>query len=128
MTPMIDCVFQLMIFFIVTFKLDNDLIDEKINLAKSVHGPAIEKKAPGTLIIEVDNRGTIKSGSTIYPNKETLRGVVIQMANRIGANNVYILIRADKETQHYYVRQVMDRCTEAGVWKIRFAALKRKGE
>mgnify|MGYP001574882602 CR=1 FL=1 len=125
---MIDCVFQLMIFFIVTFKLDNDLIDEKIKLAKSPNGPAIEKKAPGTLIVEVDRKGTIKSGATVYPNKETLRGVVISMANRIGANNVYVLIRADKDTEHYYVRQVMDRCTEAGVWKIRFAAMKHKGE
>ena len=126
MTPMIDCVFQLMIFFIVTFKLDNDLIDEKINLAQSPHGPAIEKKHPGTMIVEVDKRGTIKMGSAIL-NKDTLRGIVIQAANRIGPQNVYILIRADKEAEHYYVRQVMDRCTEAGVWKIRFAALKKKG-
>ncbi|EFK97443.1 Biopolymer transport protein ExbD/TolR, partial [sediment metagenome] len=42
MTPMIDCVFQLMIFFIVTFKLDADMINEKIELAQSPHGPAIE--------------------------------------------------------------------------------------
>ena len=62
MTPMIDCVFQLMIFFIVTFKLDADMINEKIELAQSPHGPAIEEKVPGTMIIEVDHRGIVTMG------------------------------------------------------------------
>ncbi len=126
MTPMIDCVFQLMIFFIVTFKLDADLINEKIELAKSPHGPAIEDKVPGTMIIEVDKRGLVTI-SRVVLNDAQLFSMVKQAVNRIGQNNVQVLIRADQKAEHKYVRKVMDQCTKAGVYRMRFAALKKKG-
>lgn len=126
MTPMIDCVFQLMIFFIVTFKLDADMINEKIELAQSPHGPAIEEKVPGTMIIEVDKRGRITIARVIL-NESQLFSLVRQAVNRIGQNNVQVLIRADGLAQHSAVRRVMDQCTRAGVWRMRFAALKKKG-
>jgi biopolymer transport protein ExbD len=126
MTPMIDCVFQLMIFFIVTFKLDADLINEKIELAQSPHGPAIEEKVPGTMIIEVDKRGTVTIARVIL-NDSQLFSLVKQAVNRIGQNNVQVLIRADMQSKHSAVRRVMDQCTRAGVWRMRFAALKKKG-
>ena len=94
MTPMIDCVFQLMIFFIVTFKLDADMIDEKIELAKSPNGPAIEQKVPGTVIVEVTSRGWFKIGGAVMDD-ETLFRIIKQSANRIGSNNIQILFRAD---------------------------------
>lgn len=124
MTPMIDCVFQLMIFFIVTIKMDDDSISEKIKLAQSPNGPAIEKKAPGTMIIQVDEKGNILMGMAVC-NEAALRGIVGYAVNRIGASQVSILIRADAKTKHFYVRRVMDICTEKGIWKIQFAATKR---
>lgn len=126
MTPMIDCVFQLMIFFVVTIQMDNDQISEKIKLAKSPHGPAIEKKVPGTMIIQLDKDGNILMGKAVC-NEAALRGIIGFAVNRIGASQVSILIRADSKTKHYYVRRVMDICTEKGIWKIQFAAMKRKG-
>ena len=98
MTPMIDCVFQLMIFFIVTFKLDNDQINEKIELAKSPNGPKIEEKVPGTMIVEVDDRGLLSIGR-VPMNEETLFGIVKQAVGRIGNNNVQILLRADRRAK-----------------------------
>jgi biopolymer transport protein ExbD len=126
MTPMIDCVFQLMIFFIVTFKLDADMIDEKIELAKSPHGPAIEQKMPGTVIVEVDRKGYFKIGGAVM-NDEVLYRIIKQSANRIGSNNIQILLRADSKARHVYVKRALDACTRAGVWRIQFAALKKKG-
>lgn len=125
MTPMIDCVFQLMIFFIVTFKLDADLVNEKIELARAPHGPAIEEKAPGTMIIEVDKRGTVTIARVVL-NEAQLFSLVRQAVNKIGPNNVQVLIRADLKVEHMFVRRVMDQCTRAGVWRIRFAAIKKK--
>jgi biopolymer transport protein ExbD len=126
MTPMIDCVFQLMIFFIVTFKLDADMIDEKIVLAKAPNGPAIEEKMPGTVIVEVDRKGFFKIGGAVM-NDETLYRIIKQAANRIGSNNMQILLRADSNARHVYVKRALDACTRAGVWRIQFAALKQKG-
>ena len=125
MTPMIDCVFQLMIFFIVTFKLDSDQINEKIELAKSPNGPKIEEKVPGTMIVEVDDRGALSIGR-VPMSEATLYGIVNQACKRIGNNNVQILLRADHRAKHVYVKRAMDACTRAGVWRIQFAALKKK--
>jgi biopolymer transport protein ExbD len=126
MTPMIDCVFQLMIFFIVTFKLDADLINEKIELAQSPHGPAIEEKVPGTMIVEVDKRGHVTIARIVLSDSQ-LYSIVRQAVNKVGNNNVQVLIRADAQAKHAAVRKVMDQCTRAGVWRMRFAALKKKG-
>ncbi len=127
MTPMIDCVFQLMIFFIVTIQLDNDQISEKIKLAQSPNGPKIEKKIPGTMIIQLDKDGNILMGKAVC-NEAALRGIVGLAVNRMGPSQVNIMIRADTKTKHYYVRRVMDICTEKGIYKIQFAAMKKKGE
>jgi biopolymer transport protein ExbD len=35
-----------------------------------------------------------------------------------------VMIRADKRTQHKDVRKVMDLCTDVGIWRIDFAAIK----
>lgn len=126
MTPMIDCVFQLMIFFIVTFKLDADMIDPKIELARSPNGPAIEKKVPGTIIVEVDRRGFFKIGGAVLSD-QTLFALIKQCVVRNGANNIQILLRADGKAQHVYIKRAMDACTRAGVWRIQFAAMKKKG-
>ena len=47
MTPMIDVVFQLIIFFIVTIKMDEK--KEDIELEKSPHGPEIKKEEDNTI-------------------------------------------------------------------------------
>ncbi len=126
MTPMIDCVFQLMIFFIVTFKLDTDMIDPKIELAKSPNGPAIERKMPGTVIVEVNRMGYFKIGGAVMTDAQ-LYSIIKMAVNRVGANNMQILLRADGKAQHVYVKRALDACTRAGVWRIQFAAIKQKG-
>lgn len=125
MTPMIDCVFQLMIFFIVTFKLDDNMINPDIALAWSPHGPAIEKKDPGTVVIEVDKRGAISIGRAVM-NKDQLKQIMKNAVAKYGYN-IPVLIRADSKAEHFYVRKAMDGCSEAGVWRLKFAAMKKKG-
>jgi len=36
------------------------------------------------------------------------------------------VIRGDLTTKHEAIKRVMDLCGKAGLWKIRFAALKEK--
>ena len=37
------------------------------------------------------------------------------------------IVRADAKAEHFYVRKAMDACSEAGVWRLKFAAMKKKG-
>ncbi len=123
MTPMIDMVFQLMIFFLVTIKMDQDQVNEEIKLARSPHGPVIEEKDPRTVIIEVDKRGNISLGGT-FMRPGLLKTILKSSVYRMGFG-IPILIRGDKATPHTDIRRVMDICSEVGLWRVQFAAIQQ---
>ncbi len=121
MTPMIDVVFQLIIFFIVTIKFTQDY-NEDIVLENGPHAPVIEIKGQSaTMIIEVDKRGWI-SINNAQCTPAALRSIVKRRYDRMG--EFPIMIRGDYRTQHKDVRTVMDICSEIGIWKISFVAMK----
>lgn len=126
MTPMIDIVFQLIIFFVVTTELDKQKFNESIILALSPHGPVIEKRDPRTVVIEVDDDGHI----SIAQNRMNI-GFLIhalrQAVSSYGASTP-VQIRADKGVKHEYVRQVMEACGQAGIWRISFVATKEEAK
>jgi len=59
MTPMIDVVFQLIIFFVVTVDLQSKALETKVRMAMSPHGPVEEVKDPRTVVVDVDSEGII---------------------------------------------------------------------
>ncbi len=121
MTPMIDVVFQMIIFFIVTIKMDEN-INEDIVLADAKQGPLYEGDDPRTLVIEVDRRGWLSIGAVQFTEKG-LRQVISHGVKR-ARGPFPVMIRADYRTQHKDVRRVMDICSESGIWRIDFAAIK----
>ena len=122
MTPMIDVVFQLIIFFIVTIKMEQD-VNPDIVLAMAEHGPAIEKEDPRRMVVEVSRQGWISiHGAQFTPQR--LREVMAARFRRHGPFPV--LIRGDRDARHADIRSVMDICTEVGLWRITFAAIKEK--
>lgn len=121
MTPMIDVVFQLIIFFIVTINLSEN-INPDIVLALGKNGPVIDNKQDKrTIVVEVDKKGaiTIKSFSLSH---QQFKQLIQSRYNRIG--EFPLLIRGDQRTQHQQIRRVMDMCTEIGLYRIQFAAIK----
>jgi biopolymer transport protein ExbD len=122
MTPMIDVVFQLIIFFIVTYKIE-DRINEDVRLEPAKHGPAIEKKDPRALTIEVDKRGWV----SIHGAQLTLRKLKEILKTRYNHYGEFpVMIRGDARAMHRDIKSVMDVCTESGIWRINFVAVKEK--
>ncbi len=120
MTPMIDVVFQLIIFFVVTLKASSDM-NKDIVLEYGKNGPKLEEKEIPPLIIEVDRTGRVSiNNATMAPAMLAL--ILNQRIDRLGTN-FPLLIRADKRTPHEKVREVMNVCTARGLWKISFVAL-----
>jgi biopolymer transport protein ExbD len=128
MTPMIDVVFQLIIFFVVTLKMTTD-VNPDIVLEDGKNGVTLtqDNMPPSTLEIELDRRGRISiHNATMSPSMLTT--IIKNRINRHG-NEFPVLIRADRRTQHEKVRKVMDICTGAGIWKLSFLAIQEhKGE
>ena len=122
MTPMIDIVFQLIIFFVVTLKFTSDF-NMDILLEDGKNGVTItpENMPQTSLEIEVDRRGRITMHNIRFSDDQ-VRMMLRNRVNRSGAN-FPLLIRADRRTSHEHVKRVMDICTEAGVWKLSFVAV-----
>ena len=120
MTPMIDVVFQMIIFFIVTIKMDENM-NEEIRLEEARQGPLFTGEDPRTMVIEVDRRGWL-SINNVQLNRAQLGSIIARRYARFGTFPV--MIRADRRAEHRHVRAVMDLCTEIGIWQIDFAAIK----
>jgi len=121
MTPMIDVVFQLIIFFIVTLKMDENNPD--IELDDAPHGPTLKEVSPMTTVIEVDKKGRITMNNVPF-SKNALFGYLKSKYKKYG--EYPILIRGDYRAKHNDIRGVMDLCTSAGLWRINFAAIKER--
>ena len=124
MTPMIDVVFQLIIFFVVTAAMQNKALETNVRMAMAPHGPVEEVKDPRTVVVDVDKNGKISIMKTNLSEAQLL-SVLVKARNSTGQSTP-VVIRGDGEAQHDAIKRVMDVCGKAGLWKLRFAALKEK--
>lgn len=132
MTPMIDVVFQLIIFFVVTLKMSKE-INKDIVLEDSIHGETItqENMPVQTIVIEVSRRTKIFPRAKVSINNAVLTDaalgqIISKRYQKFGSFPV--LIRADWRAKHEDVKRVMDICTARGCWKIGFVAVQEHKE
>lgn len=120
-TAMIDIVFQLIIYFVVTSSVDEDMVDESIKLAEASHSPAVETSDPRMVVINVNARGQVNIA--LQPlNMTQLEQLLLAMKVQAG-NSVPILIRCDGSTRFDYVDQVMQRAAKVGLYRVLIAAM-----
>ena len=129
MTPMIDVVFQLIIFFIVTINIA-DTKDENIQLEFGYHGQEVktsEQSDTSAVTIDVARpragfpEGRISVGN-ITIHKENLRTIVRSGRARFG-DGFQVWGRGDWRATHGLVRKVMDLCAEEGIGRVTFIAI-----
>jgi len=126
MTPMIDVVFQLMIFFVTTADLESKAIDENLKMAMAPHGVAVEKKDPRTIFVDVDSKGKI-SIARVGMSPAMLRVILRKSVSQYG-QTIPVVIQGDGRAKHEAIKQVMDSCAAAGLWKVKFAAKKEEAK
>ena len=122
MTPMIDVVFQLIIFFVVTLKMTDDK-DTTIKLEDGSHGIVLtqDELPPSQLTIDVAKTGRV-SLSNITLTDQMLAAKIRERKAKYGPD-FPCMIRADQKAPHRYVARVMNICAGQGVWKLSFVAI-----
>jgi len=116
MTPMIDVIFLLIIFFMVVAQQ----ITQKVPLEVPV---AEEAKTPETLEardkVSIDGEGNYYLG--LAPT--TLDQLEARWTDKIQTVEGFkVYIRADQQTKHEHIRELMNTARKAGVFDIIFAA------
>ncbi|MGB0238730.1 MAG: ExbD/TolR family protein [Cycloclasticus sp.] len=124
LTPLIDVVFLLLIFFMVTTTFDRET-QLKIELPQA---SGERKKATETLEISVDmkNRFFINQKEVVNSGLETIKKALKQAAGE--RKNPPLLISADGQATHQSVVTVLDAAAQLGFVNITFAANEPKPE
>ena len=123
-SSMIDVVFLLIIFFVVTASIDKEIEDEKVILARAPFGKdkPITKKDPRTLTINVRDNGEIWMGMHRVTEQE-IKNELERMKVEFG-EDFPIVIRGDHRAQHGHIKEVMDAITSTGLYKVKLDAEK----
>lgn len=120
-SSMIDVVFLLIIFFVVTAAIDKEIADEEIKLADAPHGKPMTKKDPRAVTINVRENGKLNIAGHFMSRQQISNQ--LKVAAQKWGNDIPIIIRGDRKTQHGYIQEVMEAVTATGLYKVRFDAV-----
>lgn len=124
LTPMIDIVFQMIIFFVFTLDLEREKFDKEIDVPYAENAPEIKEFEPATIYPQVLENGNIKIGNAIA-SPVVFRGMVRQAVQRYG-QEVPVMIYGAANARHEHIRRVMDICSEEGLYKINIIGIIEK--
>lgn len=111
LTPLIDVVFLLLIFFMVstTFKRDAEL---KIELPEASARATEQKKDALEIVIDKQGRYFINQQEVVNIRLETLKAAIHKISK--GNNKMPIIIRADAKSPHQAFITAMDAAKQLG--------------
>ena len=125
LTPLIDVVFLLLIFFMVstTFKHNSE-----INITLPTSSKEVTEAKPMAINIGLDAEGNIYINEQALINAQ-LETIMMALSDAlVGLNEPPIIISADANATHQTVVRVMDAARQLGLVKITFATQNLKDE
>jgi biopolymer transport protein ExbD len=125
LTPLIDVVFLLLIFFMVTttFTRDSNLL---INLPEASGEPAAEAALRVEILIARNGTYAVNGRTLVNNRLETLMEAVAELAG--GDFTVPVTITADADTTHQSVVTAMDAVAQLGFTRLNIATRQAEGE
>jgi biopolymer transport protein ExbD len=122
MTPMIDMVFLLLIFFMVASNINQaDRKAIRVPIAKSSVVPKELEVRRNVTILPVQNDEEAIYIALTPVTIEQLKATIEK--DLLEKPDMSVFVRADKNVKHKKVREVMKACAEAGAVNIIFATL-----
>lgn len=143
MTPMIDIVFNLLVFFMVITDLtQKDLVDLTLPIAYMAQEDKPQELEDDRIILNVDKYGQIiwraqrrtlgelrtilAAQKNLYQRKQQRKGkeAFKIFPNGAKATKLYVLLRADKDTPWQHVQWLMTVMAQEQFYKLEFASSK----
>ena len=124
LTPLIDVVFLLLIFFMVTTTF-NRYAELKIQLPEASADPQHKQEILVELVIDSSGRYYINGRAVVNTRPKTLIAALRKAIE--GDQNPTMIIRADALTPHQSVVTAMDSANRVGVSRLSIATTKIQG-
>jgi biopolymer transport protein ExbD len=119
LTPMIDVVFLLLIFFMVTTTFNRET-ELKIKLPEAQGDEKEEQTKVINLTIDADGIYYVNNRQIINQKLSTLRKALVEAAGN--TRQTPFIINADAKTPHQFVISALDIAAQIGFTRITFAA------
>jgi len=124
MTPMIDVVFQLIIFFLVSSHLAKQEAQLELPLPVAESGAASDESPRRRLTLNVLGDGTLSlSGRTVSGADLTER---LRDARREEKGDLEVRIRSDRSVPYRQIQPVLLSCARAGIWNVTFGVYRKE--
>jgi biopolymer transport protein ExbD len=120
--PMVDIVFLLLIFFLVTWNFSRNETELEVKVPKAREGKET-RRAVGEVILNVKADGTIIMNRRTMDSQslmETLTKIVSLYPDQA------VILRADENTDYRHVVDVLDACRRANIWNVAFATSRQQ--
>ena len=130
LSALIDIVFLLIIFFVITANMQKQVVDYNIKLAASYFVEPPDEMDPRTFVINVRKR---KNGPPVYSVSGTdyrlsdVGRLLLRSRERLG-ETVPVLIRASGDIKYREVDKVNKLIHDAGLYRVRHSTLSHYGE
>ena len=126
-TPLIDVVFLLLIFFMVTTTFDRHA-RLKVSLPESTSKTTQQQNAP--LILSIDAKGNyfLNDRQIVNQQLDTLKSAILKTIGDDVDNikDIALVLRADANTPHQSVVRAMDAASQLGLSKLSIATVEGK--
>lgn len=121
LTPMIDIVFLLIIFFLVASYLSSSENHEVVQLSPAVGGRIDGPDSPRRIIVTVtaDGQYLINGQATTIADFSTQLRPSVNAAD----HDMEVRLRADKRVSYELVEPLLVECAKAGISKIKFSVI-----
>jgi biopolymer transport protein ExbD len=125
LTPLIDVVFLLLIFFMVSTTFDRHA-RLKVSLPESSAKATQQQAEP--LVLSIDARGNYFLNERQLVNKQldTLKQAIRKTVGEQDISQVAIVLRADANTPHQAVVRAMDAASQLGMTRLSIATVEAK--
>jgi len=125
MTPMIDCVFLLNLFFMTVTELTRQDDIEAIMLPDIRQAQPDENPDPGRLVINITKEGKMIISGSVRSMQEVEDALLVESRltrNAEGISDRTVLVKADGRTPFKHIRQLIALCVKQNIriWRISF--------
>jgi len=137
MTPMIDVVFQLIIFFLLSSHLAQQEVQLELNLPRAASGQSPDKEEIRRVVINVlpeqqAGKRIVVGGR--FVDAEELAQLIDYEARRapraprrgtqgVPGGQLEVRFRCDRKVPYRLVQPLLIACARSGVWKVTFAVV-----
>jgi biopolymer transport protein ExbD len=122
MTPMIDVVFLLIIFFLVSSHLAKQETQLELDLPAAASGNALDEAQRPRATVNVLEGGTLLLGGTQVTSSELESRLAFER-QRAG-DDLEVRIRGDRTVPYRFIEPILLAAARAGIWNVSIAVIR----